>query len=286
MVNVLQGMIDQYREQGVSEKNALREVVQEAVLAGLYKAKFFDSAAFYGGTALRIFYGLDRFSEDLDFSLKEPCENFSLSQYFSAVQKELNALGLNFTIEEKTKKADSNIKSAFVKGGTVEHLLMFYSNLDGINSINKNESIKVKFEIDIAPPAYASFQTKYLQKPFPCAISMYDLPSLFAGKIHAVLCRSWKNRVKGRDLYDYVFYLSKGAAVNLQHLEARLKQSGVEVEHPLTIEKLRTLLCERFAEIDYKQAKDDVAPFVTDIKALDIWSSNYFVELTQDLQAI
>ena len=247
---------------------------------------FFKSAAFYGGTALRIFYGLDRFSEDLDFSLIAPDPSFGLKAYFPILESEIRATGLNFAVEEKAKSAESNIRSAFLKGNTKEHILSFFRGQDS-SALHPGEIIRIKFEVDIDPPAHAAFETKYRLLPSPYEVRLYDLPSLFAGKIHAVLCRAWKNRVKGRDLYDYVFYLAKGAAVNLAHLKARLVDSGfIGEERPLDRNSLIGLLNERFAEIDYEQAKQDILPFIKDKSKLNLWSAAFFTDITKNLQVL
>ena len=285
MQTVLQQMLGNYKTNTPEEKrNALKEVVQEVALCGLSRAGFFKHAAFYGGTALRIFYGLDRFSEDLDFSLVMPNPDFQLNRYFSGVESELAALGLKFSIEEKQKTVDSAIKSAFLKGNTKEHILNIY-DIQNIG-INPDEVIKIKFEVDTNPPAFAQFENKYRLLPSPYLVKLYDMPSLFAGKIHAVICRSWKNRVKGRDLYDYVFYLSRQAKVNLPHLQARLEDSGAwKNSETLTLEKLQEMLKERFEMISYEQAKQDVLPFITELNKLDLWSEEFFVDITKNLRA-
>ena len=285
MQTILNQMLEQYATDSLEEKrNALKEVVQEVALCGLSRAGFFKTAAFYGGTALRIFYGLDRFSEDLDFSLIMPDPSFELKAYFPVLESEIRAVGLNFTVEEKAKSIESNIKSAFLKGNTKEHILNFFQGNDR-SALHPSEVIRVKFEVDIAPPAFAGFETKYRLLPSPYEVRLYDLPSLFAGKLHAVLCRAWKNRVKGRDLYDYVFYLSKGAAVNLPHLKARLVDSGcIREDFCLNRERLTELLKERFAGIDYEQAKQDVLPFIKDKSKLSLWSAEFFTDITQNLK--
>ncbi len=284
MQTVLQQMLGNYKTNTTEDKkNALKEVVQEVALCGLSRAGFFKHAAFYGGTALRIFYGLDRFSEDLDFSLVTPNPDFPLNRYFSGLESELAALGLKFSIEEKQKTVDSAIKSAFLKGNTREHILSIY-DVNNIG-INPDEIIKIKFEIDTNPPAFAQFENKYRLLPLPYQVKLYDMPSLFAGKIHAVICRSWKNRVKGRDLYDYVFYLSRQAKVNLPHLQARLKDSSAwKSGETLTLGKLQEMLKERFEMINYEQAKQDVLPFIVEPHKLDLWSKNFFIDITKNLQ--
>ncbi len=284
MQTVLQQMLGNYKTNTTEDKkNALKEVVQEVALCGLSRAGFFKHAAFYGGTALRIFYGLDRFSEDLDFSLVMPNPDFQLNRYFSGVESELAALGLKFSIEEKQKTVDSAIKSAFLKGNTKEHILNIY-DIQNIG-INPDEIIKIKFEVDTNPPAFAQFENKYRLQPSPYQVKLYDMSSLFAGKIHAVICRSWKNRVKGRDLYDYVFYLLRQAKVNLSHLQARLEDSGTLPENEVfSRETLLKMLQERFETIDFEQAKQDILPFIVNPDKLDLWSKDFFMDITNNLQ--
>ena len=227
MNTAIEQMLKNYQIENIyDQKNAMKEIMQEIVLCGLSRAGFFQKAAFYGGTALRIFYGLDRFSEDLDFFLVTADPDFDLTVYFPVLEKEVRAFGLHVTIQEKEKTKESNIRSAFLKGNTKEHLLLFYADENLAGSVARSEVVKIKFEVDINPPEYAGFEHKYRLLPTPYEVNLYDVPSLFAGKIHAVLCRAWKSRIKGRDLYDYVFYLSRGSAVNQKHLRARLLQSG------------------------------------------------------------
>ena len=188
-------------------KNAMKEIIQEIILCALSRTDFFKHAAFYGGTALRIFYGLDRFSEDLDFSLKTPDNSFDLSSYLPVLENEVRSYGLNLKVESKVKTKESFVQSAFVKGNTREQLLLFYPD-DSISSlVPVNEIVKIKFEVDTNPPPFACFEKQYRLLPIPYEVQLYDAPSLFAGKIHAVLCRGWKSRIKGRDLYDFVFYV-------------------------------------------------------------------------------
>ncbi len=287
MDQIVEQMLKQYDAQTSSDKkNRIKEVLQEICLCGLSRAGFFKTAAFYGGTALRIFYGLDRFSEDLDFSLKAPEPLFNLAEYISILEKEIQSYGLNFRVEIKDKSVTSDIKSAFLKGNTKEHLLMFYADERLSSSVGSGELIKVKLEVDISPPEYASYETKYRLLPIPYEITLYDMPSLFAGKIHAVICRAWKNRVKGRDLYDYVFYLSRGTKLKLKHLVARLEQSGyISGESQITIEEVKKMLRMRFETIDYAQAKQDVMPFIRNQGILDVWKADFFCGITEELQS-
>lgn len=285
MHSILSQMLEKYSISTLSdEKNALKEVVQEVALCGLSRAGFFNSAAFYGGTALRIFYGLDRFSEDLDFSLLEPSSDFELSKYFSILESEIRAVGLNFKAEEKNKTKDSFIKSAFLKGNTKEHIMTVYNDSHNYTGISTNDIIKIKFEIDINPPAFASYENKYRLLPSPYKVKIFDMPSLFAGKLHAVICRAWRDRVKGRDLYDYVFYLSQNAPVNLPHLKARLIDSGfIDDGFELNRNSLISLLRARFSTINYVQAKQDVLPFIKDKSKLELWSEEFFDDITDSI---
>ena len=281
---MIEQMLMQYPAETIyDKKNAIKEIMQEIVLCGLSRAGFFKEAAFYGGTALRIFYGLDRFSEDLDFSLMTENLDFDLAAYFPVLEKEVRSFGLNVTIAEKEKVRESNIKSAFLKGNTKEQLLLFYSN-QPIAGIADSELIKIKFEVDINPPQYATFEHKYRLLPAPYEVNLYDSASLFSGKIHAVICRAWKNRVKGRDLYDYVFYLARRTPVNLKHLRERLLQTGYITEDvECTIEEVKNMLFERFENIDYEQAKQDVEPFIRDTNSLMLWRADFFKQITEGL---
>lgn len=286
MNNVIREMLTRFSINELTEKkDALKEVLQEVILCGLSRAGFFQRTAFYGGTALRIFHGLDRFSEDLDFSLQTADGSFSLSDFFSVLRKEVASFGLNLEISEKVKTRESAIQSAFLKGNTKEHMLMFFNADQSVESIPGNEKIKIKFEVDTNPPASASFERRYRLLPVPYEVMLYDMPSLFAGKVHAVICRAWKSRIKGRDLYDYVFFLSKGAHLNTDHLKARLVQSGIwDSEDSFSIADAKRLLCDRFESIDYSQAKADVIPFLKNSASLEVWSADFFRQITEGLQ--
>ena len=288
MNTVIEEMLKSYQVDNIYDrKNAMKEIMQEIVLCGLSRAGFFKEAAFYGGTALRIFYGLDRFSEDLDFSLEQINLDFDLCSYFPVLEKEVKAFGLNVEIQEKQKTKDSNIRSAFLKGNTKEHLLLFYADERVVGSVAKNEVVKIKFEVDTNPPAFATYEHKYRLLPVPYEIRLYDMPSLFAGKIHAVICRGWQSRIKGRDLYDYIFYLSKAVTVNQKHLRARLIDSGyISENQECTLEEIKTMLKNRFDSIDFLQARKDVEPFICDTSILDIWSSDFFKQITEGLKVL
>ena len=286
--SVLEMMLSRYETRsGLDRENAIKEVLQEIVLCGLSRSGFFHNAAFYGGSALRIFYQLDRFSEDLDFSLIEPDSDYRLEEYFPAVKNEAASYGLHVDVEEKVKNQYSAIQSAFLKENTKESLLFFYPDGEIYKDIDPKKRIKVKFEVDTHPASGAGFERRYQLLPAPYEIQLFDEASLFAGKIHAVICRSWKNRIKGRDLYDYIFYLSRGAKVNLVYLRNKLADSGyISPEDSCSLDDVKGMLEKRFQSIDFRQAKEDVLPFIRDTGVLDLWSENFFNAVTERLESL
>lgn len=285
MNNIIEQMLSKYEIKNTNDEiNALKEIIQEIILSGLARGNFFDEAAFYGGTALRIFYKLDRFSEDLDFALIYPDKNFDLSKYFVYLEKELKAYGLNLEINTKQKNIESNITSAFVKGDTLEHILKFFPNEENHKYNHMLKNIKIKFEVDINPPSGATYEEKYKLLPSPHQIKIYDKESLFAGKIHAILCRNWKTRTKGRDLYDYIFFLANNTKVNLELVKNKLiKSNYINANDKFSIDDLKNLLINKFRKIDYIEAKEDVIPFIKNTESLNIWSSEFFISITKEL---
>lgn len=285
MNNIIEQMLSKYEIKNTNDEiNALKEIIQEIILSGLARGNFFDEAAFYGGTALRIFYKLDRFSEDLDFALIYPNKNFDLSKYFVYLEKELKAYGLNLEINTKQKNIESNITSAFVKGDTLEHILKFFPNEENHKYNHMLKNIKIKFEVDINPPSGATYEEKYKLLPSPHQIKIYDKESLFAGKIHAILCRNWKTRTKGRDLYDYIFFLANNTKVNLELVKNKLiKSNYINANDKFSIDDLKNLLINKFRKIDYIEAKEDVIPFIKNTESLNIWSSKFFISITKEL---
>ena len=286
MNNVIEQMLLKYDIKNTNDEiNALKEVIQEIVLSGLSRGGFFKEAAFYGRTALRIFYKLDRFSEDLYFALITPNKFFNLSKYFIFIEKELKAYGLNLEVCSKKKSVSSNITSAFVKGNTIEHILKFFPNEVDHKYNRMLKDIKIKFEVDVLPPAGATYEEEYKLLPSPHRIRLYDKGSLFAGKIHAILCRNWKSITKGRDLYDYVFFMGSDTGVNMELIRNKLVASNVISDSDkFDIEVLRELLINKFREIDYKKSREDVIPFIRNVSELDIWSEEFFVSITKKLR--
>lgn len=287
MNNIINTMLKRYEIKNAQEEtNAIKEIIQEIILCGLSKGNFFEEAAFYGGTALRIFYGLDRFSEDLDFALIKPNKEFDLSKYFPSILKEVNSYGLNMKIVEKEKNADSNIHSAFLKGDTKEHILLFFGNDELQENNHLLKQIKIKFEVDVLPPLGATYEDKYKLTPSPHQIKLYDESSLFAGKIHAILCRNWSKRTKGRDLYDYVFFLTNNIKVNMTLLKSKLVESKYLLESDnFDIDILKKMLNRKFNEINYNDAKEDVVKFIKDVSSIELWNSSFFESITDNLNS-
>ncbi|WP_020559382.1 nucleotidyl transferase AbiEii/AbiGii toxin family protein [Thiofilum flexile] len=273
-VNLLDQMLSRYPLSNAElQEQALREVMQEIALAGLYRAGFFEKAAFYGGTCLRIFHGLPRFSEDLDFSLLQADADFSLQPYFKAMVTEFEALGLQVEITAKQKTMHSQIESAFLKNTTQ----IFSLNIQG------SRKIKIKFEVDTLPPLGFDTEERLLLQPFSFYVKCFALPDLFAGKLHALLFRQWKNRVKGRDWFDFEWYVRHGIAPNLTHFARRAVESGDIQQEILSKAELQTLLRQRIEEVDFAAARQDVVKFISDASTLDIWSQRYFLLLVEKL---
>lgn len=249
--------------------NAQHEVMQQIVLAGLYRGAFFNKAAFYGGTCLRIFYSIQRFSEDMDFSLLSKDPDFRLENYFDAIHSEFKAVGREVIITKKEKKTPTNVESAFLKDDTSVYNLQF----------STERSIKIKIEADVNPPAGFQTEHKLLLLPFSFMVRCYTLPDLYAGKIHALLFRGWKNRVKGRDWYDFEWHVRNNTPLNLEHFHQRALQSENDFLENLTPGILRKMLKQKIQETNIEMVKNDVRPFIRNTSELDIWSTDYFIQL-------
>lgn len=256
------------------ERNAVHEVMQQIALAGLYRGNFFDKAAFYGGTCLRIFHKLQRFSEDMDFSLLKSDPNFNIENYFSAITNEFSAYGKDIFITKKEKNLNSTIESAFLKDKTEIYTISF----------NTEKQIKIKLEVDIDPPLGFQTESKLLLYPFSFMTSCYVLSDLFAGKMHAFLFRKWKKRVKGRDWYDFEWYIRNGVELNLNHFKNRALQSGNIDSKNLSENEFVEIVKSKIINTDLKQVKDDVLPFIKNRKEIEIWSQEYFLQLLEMLK--
>ena len=267
MNDIYQNMLSAYDlSTDQATRNATFEVNQQVILAGLYHGGFFDKAAFYGGTCLRIFHGLQRFSEDMDFSLLESDEHFDFTQYFQPIVDEFAAIGRHVEIKKKDKKNFGKVESAFLKDNTDVYDVSFQTE----------KSIKIKIEVDTNPPLKFSTEQKLLLEPRSFMTRCFTLPDLFAGKMHALVYRAWKNRVKGRDWYDFEWYVRHKVPLDFNHLQERIKESnGCEKGKEELLEDLK----HRLASSDINQVKADVLPFVKDTNELQIWSNDYFMQL-------
>lgn len=254
-------------------RNALHEIMQKVTLAALYRSDFFKRSAFYGGTCLHLFHGLPRFSEDMDFSLLQEDPDFRLTCYFNAITDEFKAVGREVTITRKDKKQNSAIESAFLKDNTDIYNLSFKTE----------RTVKIKIEVDTAPPLKFKTESRILMLPFSFATRCFTLPCLYAGKMHALLFRNWKQRIKGRDWYDFEWYVRHRTGLDLNHFQHRMKQSHPELSTPETLDELKQRVKERVDQINIEDAKSDVSPFIKEISELDIWSRNYFKEVVDQM---
>lgn len=281
----IQDLIKKYRESSLKKKDILREILQQSALLGLARQRFFEHAAFYGETALRILYGLDRFSEDLDFSLLKPNATFNFHPFLVGLRKEMQSFG--FHVEVESKKKEPPILSAFMKGNTLKMLLTIEEEDFTHNGVHPDEKISIKLEIDTNPPVGFEVETKLVLNPTPFYVLTYIPTDLFAGKMHAILCRSWKTRVKGRDWYDLIWFIRNGIPVHLSHLAHLMKQSGnLPSEQALDQENLIEFLKGKIRKLDWEQAKFDVKAFISNPIVLDIWSESFFLDLITHLKIV
>lgn len=272
MNEVYQKMLSQYDLSTMQKRrNGIFEVNQQIVLAGLYHGGFFNHAAFYGGTCLRIFHGLQRFSEDMDFSLLKPDDNFDFQNFFQPIIDQFVIVGREVEITKKDKKSFGKVESAFLKDTTDVYDISFRTE----------KSIKIKIEVDTQPPLEFSTEHKLLLQPYSFMTRCFTLPCLFAGKMHALVFRSWKNRVKGRDWYDFEWYVRNRVPLNFKHLQERIRQfNGLIVSQ----DEFLTMLKYKLATTNINQVKQDVMPFLKNPNELNIWSNDYFLQLSQMIE--
>jgi len=276
--------IEEYSPQNEEDiLSALREIMQEITLAALSRTDFFEKAAFYGGTALRIFYGLDRYSEDLDFSLLKPDSNFSIEPYFKAILDEFISLGLTVSIKEKNKTKQTAIDSAFPKAETIWQEIVL-EDIIKESGVRSNKTLKIKIEVDRQPPLNFQTEGKLLLRPFSFYVKCFTKPSLFAGKMHALLFRKWKNRVKGRDWYDLEWYIKKGIPLDVNHFLARAKDTNDWQEDNISNEQIIALLDTKIKAVSFSSIKEDVVRFIKNDEVLNIWSPEYFNDLIEKIK--
>lgn len=276
--------IKEYNPQNEEEiLSALREIMQEITLAGLSRTDFFEKAAFYGGTALRIFYDLDRYSEDLDFSLLKSDSNFSIEPYFKPVLDEFRSLGLTVSIKEKKRNKQTAIDSAFLKAETIWQEIIL-EDIIKETGVRSNKTLKIKLEVDRNPPLNFKTEEKLLLRPFSFYVKCFTKSSLFAGKMHALLFRKWKNRVKGRDWYDFEWYIKKGIPLDVNHFLTRAKDTKDWRENNISNEQIFELLDAKIESVSFSSIKEDIIRFIKNDEVLNIWSSEYFKDLITQIK--
>ena len=254
--------------EGTSTPNAEQEVCQKIALAGLHRGGFFEHAAFYGGTCLRMFHGLPRFSEDMDFSLVDKRDDIHLENYFDAIREEFHLAGFEIDIVKKEKKAFGRVESAFLKENTEAYDIKFQTK----------KMVKVKIELDTDPPLLFNTEQRLLLKPYSFMSRCFVLPDLFAGKMHALVYRAWQRRIKGRDWFDFEWYVRNEIQLDFQHLQARIREfSGQDISREEFMEQLRSKL----STANIENVKQDVIPYISanQYPVLDIWSNDYFLQL-------
>ncbi len=265
----------------------LREILQQTALLGLARHHFFEHAAFYGGTALRILYGLDRYSEDLDFSLLKPNLDFNFTPFLEGMNRELKAMGFDLNVAVREKNSETGIWSAFLKANTLS-LLLSIQEKTKITGVHPEQKIQIKLEIDTDPPlAHLPIESKLVKNPIPFYVTTYAITDLFAGKMHAVLCRNWQKRIKGRDWYDLIWYTQSGIAINLPHLRERMIQTKhLKPEEKFGEKELLERLHKKIDEIDWELAKSDISVFIADKRKLEIWSRQFFHDLVPLIRVV
>jgi predicted nucleotidyltransferase component of viral defense system len=278
--------ISEYSPQNEEEiLSALREIMQEVTLAALSRTNFFEKAAFYGGTALRIFYGSDRYSEDLDFSLLTPDPDFSIELYFDAILDEFKSLGMKVSIKEKNKTNLKAIDSAFLKAETIWQEIIL-EDIIRETGVRSNKTLKIKIEVDRQPPLNFKCEEKLLLRPFSFYVKCFSATSLFAGKMHALLFRKWKNRVKGRDWYDLEWYIKKGIPLDVTHFLARALDTKDWQEEKISEKQIIGLINHKIDSLDFRSVRDDVVRFIKNEEVLNIWSPGYFKELVRKMKFV
>lgn len=278
-VGMIQQRLSSYSCQTpLEEEHAIREITQEIVLAALGRSDFFQKAAFHGGTCLRIFHGLNRFSEDLDFALHAPDESFRLEPYLRSVCDELTAYGYAFEIQSRPKTGQV-VQKAFLKDDSIGRLL----TLDYRSPTGPMRKIRVKLEVDTRPPVGAGYEISYLDFPFVSSVAVFDLPSLFAGKMHALVCREY---VKGRDWYDFIWYTAQRVPPNYGLLASALEQTGHRASSgKLGSEECMAMLEEKIGTIDWNNARADVERFIKphELPSLKLWGRDFFLSQCRKL---
>lgn len=262
----------------VQEEQALKEMLQELALYALWRSGFFEVAAFQGGTSLHILHGLPRFSEDLDFILLEADPAFRWSHYFESLTGVLEQFGVRCELSERAQM-DRAVREAVLKDNSLGRQLDL-SFLDAA----KPRKLKVTLEIDTHPPAGTGTTWHYLDFPVDFEVCAQDLPSNYALKLHALLCRPY---VKGRDWFDFAWYRKQKTRPNLPHLAHALNQAGPWKGRDVHVDArwLERALTAKIETIDWPAAAQDVSPFLAapERASLRLWNQRFFADKVKGL---
>jgi predicted nucleotidyltransferase component of viral defense system len=285
-MSTIEEIIKTYNLETINDNKAiLREIVQSIVLVGLSRTGFFKKASFYGGTALRIFYDLNRYSEDLDFTLNNVDKNFSIAPFIESIKNVALSYGLELEISIKQKQISTPVESVFEKINTYQTFINLKMNSELTKLLHKDEVIKVKFEIDCEPALGFTTENKWIDMPEFAPVIVLDEASLFAGKLHAILCRNYKNTVKGRDYYDFLFYVRRGISPNLNYLRNKLINTGkINEKDTFNIEVLKEMLIKRFEQVDFEQVKNDTERFIINNEDLSTYSKDLFIQMAKKIK--
>jgi predicted nucleotidyltransferase component of viral defense system len=273
-VKIIQEKIESYRCQSAEEEeNAMKEITQEVALLALSRAGFFKHGIFLGGTCLRILHSLNRFSEDLDFALLKPDPAFDWNPYLKEMQLEFEAYGYKLEVQDRSK-ADLAVKAAFLKDDSIGRIL----TLSHLKKNRNHKKIVIKLEIDTNPPTGGVTEMKYLNFPAAFAVQAMNLPSLFAGKTHALLCRQY---VKGRDWYDFLWHAARGTPLNFELVKTAFMQNGPWKGQELVCDRewfIETMR-KKIESMDWTAARADVESFVrmSERASLKLWSVEFFL---------
>jgi predicted nucleotidyltransferase component of viral defense system len=285
-MSTIEEIIKTYNLETINDNKAiLREIVQSIVLVGLSRTDFFKKASFYGGTALRIFYDLNRYSEDLDFTLNNVDKNFSIAPFIESIKNVALSYGLELEISIKQKQISTPVESVFEKINTYQTFINLKMNSELTKLLHKDEVIKVKFEIDCEPALGFTTENKWIDMPEFAPVIVLDEASLFAGKLHAILCRNYKNTVKERDYYDFLFYVRRGISPNLNYLRNKLINTGkINEKDTFNIEVLKEMLIKRFEQVDFEQVKNDTERFIINNEDLSTYSKDLFIQMAKKIK--
>lgn len=284
----IQSMLQKYNCNTQADyENSLKEIMQQIALLALSRTDFFSRAAFYGGTALRILHGIDRFSEDLDFSLLDVNLGFSLEEYNKAVVDELKLYGLESSIATKNKNIESNIKTAELQSNVKRQFISINVPEKVSSQVHREKIINIKMEVDTNPPLNFSTESNAITQPVFFKVSSFTLEDLFAGKISALLSRQWKNRVKGRDWYDYMWLIQKDVSIGITHLKERLEYNGFLQQNNITsldLITLKNIIHEKIDSTNFDSAIEDIRKYIKDFESISYFNAQVFHDLTDNIK--